>query len=117
MYESVFPAPQALCPHLRLEITVRATNLAPQYLPVSSFVNERTKQPPEVARLGCIDPVESAADKLSALAWRIPARVRHGAGDDPALVRHLHDLAMLRERAFAHANFAGLYALRLEIVH
>lgn len=110
IYPSVFPPAQALRPHLLLEITVRPTNLPPQYLPVSSFVNELAQQPPEVARIGCIDPVESAADKLSALAWRVLDRVRQGDEDDPSLVRHPHDLAILQERALAAPDFASLVA-------
>lgn len=61
-----------------------------------------------MARIGCLDPVESAADKLSALAWRVPDRNRNQADDDPAIVRHLHDLAILQELALAHAGFAEL---------
>jgi hypothetical protein len=54
--------------------------------------------------------VESAADKLSALAWRILDRVRDGENDDPSLVRHLHDLAILQEKALAYPAFGALVA-------
>jgi hypothetical protein len=73
-----------------------------------------TKKPAEVSRIACIDPVESAADKLSALAWRIPDRVRGGQEDDPALVRHIHDLALLKEFAFADKNFSSLVAASMQ---
>jgi hypothetical protein len=48
-------------------------------------------------RKGCApsDPVETAADKLSALAWRVHARDRASPEDDPTIIRHLHDLAAL----------------------
>ncbi|MCB1562706.1 MAG: nucleotidyl transferase AbiEii/AbiGii toxin family protein [Alphaproteobacteria bacterium] len=55
-----------------------------------------------------IDPVESAADKLSALAWRIPDRVRGGKYDDPAIVRYIHDLAVLKDAAMKNDDFARL---------
>jgi hypothetical protein len=45
------------------------------------------------AAFPCVDPVETADDKLSALAWRVPARDRTRADDDPTIIRHLHDLA------------------------
>src|SRR5690606_34246458 len=34
--------------------------------------------------------------------------------DDPAIVRHIHDLAMLKDRALAHAGFAGLVAKSMQ---
>lgn len=107
-YESAFPQSASLRPHVLLEITAQNPQLPHHYLPVSSFVSELTNQVPEVAQIGCIDPVESAADKLSALAWRMLDRVRDGEHDDPSLVRHLHDLAILQEKALAYAEFGTL---------
>ena len=107
-YESAFPQSASLRPHVLLEITAQNPQLQPHYLPVSSFVNELTNQPAEVARIGCLDPVESAADKLSALAWRVLDRVRDAQNDDPSLVRHLHDLARLQEKALAYSDFGAL---------
>ena len=113
-YPSHFSRSDALRPHVQIEITIRALQCLHSYLPVSSFVNAMTKQPPEVRRIACIDPVESASDKLSALAWRIPDRVRGGKDDDPSLVRHIHDLALLKERALIHNNFAALVAASMQ---
>lgn len=107
-YESQFSRADALRSHIQVELTVRGTQLAPLYMPVSSFINDLSKQPPEVERIGCIDPVESAADKLSALAWRIPDRVRGDQYDDPAVVRHVHDLALLRDAAEKSEKFSEL---------
>lgn len=107
-YESQFSRADALRPHIQVELTVRGIQLAPLYMPVSSFINHLSRQPPEVERIGCIDPVESAADKLSALAWRIPDRVRGDQYDDPAVVRHVHDLALLKDAAEENKNFPGL---------
>jgi hypothetical protein len=55
-----------------------------------------------------MDPVETAADKLSALAWRVLARDRTRAGDDPTIIRHLHDLAALERHAASGPSFAEL---------
>ena len=107
-YPSYFPQAEALRPHVQIEISVRD----PQYpgipLPVSSFVNATYKRPPEVERIACISPVESAADKISAIAWRIPDRVRGHEKDDPSLVRHLHDLALLKDQALADEQFPAM---------
>lgn len=107
-YPSYFSSELALRPHIQIEVTARNTQLPPLTRPVFSFVNELTNKPPEVAKISCIDPVESAADKLSALAWRIPDRVRGNKYDDPSLVRHLHDLAILKEYTLAHPSFIKL---------
>ena len=51
------------------------------------------RAPAEVAEFPCVHPVETAADKLSALSWRARSRDRSRANDDPTIIRHLHDLA------------------------
>ena len=107
-YESYFPLINSLRPHIQIEITARNTQLPPIYLPVSSFIGEETKKPAEVAKIACIDPIESAADKLSAIAWRVPDRIRGDKYDDPAIVRHIYDLAMLKNKALASSNFVNL---------
>jgi hypothetical protein len=107
-YKTQFERPDALRPHVQIELTARDIQLPAVYLPVYSFVSRLTGHDPEVASIGCIDPVESAADKLSALAWRIPDRVRGGKYDDPAIVRHIHDLAVLKDAAMNNDDFAGL---------
>ncbi len=107
-YESHFTKAVALRPHIQIELTARDTQLPHIHLPVASFVSSISKQPPEVARIACIDPAESAADKLSALAWRIPDRVRGEKYDDPSIVRHIHDLALLKDIALAHNKFSAL---------
>jgi Nucleotidyl transferase AbiEii toxin, Type IV TA system len=113
-YESYFSHSNALRPHILIELTIRKTQLPSIDLSVSSFVGELTNQLPEVEKIRCINPIESAADKLSAIAWRIPDRVRDGENDDPSLVRHLHDLAILKDQALAFSDFAKLIAGAME---
>jgi hypothetical protein len=107
-YESVFTKADALRPHIQIEISARDPQMTPLVRPVASFVSAASNQPPEVSAIRCIDPVESAADKLSAIAWRIPDRIRGGQYDDPSLVRHIHDLALLKDMALAHEQFTSL---------
>ena len=107
-YKTQFDRSESLRPHVQIELTARDIQLPAIYLPVHSFVNKLSGQEPEVANIGCIDPVESAADKLSALAWRIPDRVRGDEYDDPAVVRHIHDLAVLKNVALKSDAFAQL---------
>lgn len=107
-YPSVVASSNALRPHLQIEFTV-ATLLLPSLLrPVASLIAELTKTGPEVPEVPCVDPVENAADKLSALIWRVPDRVRLPEDDDPDLARHIHDLAALQPYASSHASFRRL---------
>jgi hypothetical protein len=57
-----------------------------------------------------VDPVETAADKLSAIAWRVCARDRTNPRDDPTIIRHLHDLAALEQRVALAPRFPALVA-------
>ena len=107
-YPSVADPSAALRPHLQIEVTVSTLSLPPLFLPVSSFIAELTKADPEIPAVACIDPVENAVDKMSALVWRVPDRVRQPADDDPDLVRHIHDLAILQPHATSHADFKRL---------
>lgn len=61
---------------------------------IQSFVSQFSGNQPEVKVL-CLSPVETAADKLSALTWRVLRRDRAATDDDPAMIRHLHDVAAL----------------------
>jgi predicted nucleotidyltransferase component of viral defense system len=105
-YGAEFGSGQGLRPHIRIEMSFRAPALAPVVRPIRSIIAAAQRQPHEIASFPCVDPVETAADKLSALAWRVRARDRTRADDDPTIVRHLHDLAAL-ERQVASAPCFG----------
>jgi hypothetical protein len=91
-----------------MEFTESTLSLQPLLCPVSSLIAGLMKTNPEILAVACIDPVENAADKISALVWRVPDRVRHPEDDDPDLARHIHDLAALQPYAMAHADFKHL---------
>jgi hypothetical protein len=82
---------------------------------IRSLIAAAAREPPEVAEFPCIDPVETAADKLSALAWRVRVRDRASAKDDPTIVRHLHDLAALERHVIFRAAVYGARARRISI--
>lgn len=52
-----------------------------------------------------IDPIEIAADKLSAFCWRVNVKDRseqHGTNkNDPKIIKHLHDLSYLEKHIFS----------------
>ena len=83
-YGAQFGGGQGLRPHIRIEMSFRAPALAPVARPIRSLIAAAQREPPEIASFPCVDPVETAADKLSALAWRVRcARSRR----DPTTIR------------------------------
>ncbi len=80
---------------LQVEFSFTQPRLEPELREIQSFVSRFTEGVAETKIL-CLSPVETASDKLSALTWRILKRDRHEENDDPAMVRHLHDLCALR---------------------
>ena len=113
-YPSRFEAGQGLRPHIRVEMSFHAPALRPIDRPISSIIALAGKEPPEVAAFPCVDPVETAADKLSTLAWRVCARERESANDDPTIIRHLHDLAALESHIKGEAEFPALVRQTVE---
>jgi hypothetical protein len=107
-YESHFATDESIRPHLRVEMSFQEPALKPINRPLQSLIAQAQKQPPEVSSFPCIDPIETAADKLSTLAWRVCARRRGGAADDPAIVRHLYDLAALEGAVAGASGFPAL---------
>jgi hypothetical protein len=107
-YPTLLDGHDALRPHILAELSAKPARRDPTPLPLMSFVNTYRSLPPEVDAIACVDPVETAADKLSAFAWRALTRDRASPGDDPAIVRHLHDLAALEPAVSGHAGFPGL---------
>jgi hypothetical protein len=107
-YLSAFGAGPGLRPHIRVEMSFHTPALPPIARPIQSLVALVHHQPPEVSAFPCIDPVETAADKLSALAWRVLRRQRGAVGDDATLIRHLHDLAALKSTVEAAPAFTTL---------
>jgi predicted nucleotidyltransferase component of viral defense system len=107
-YGGEFGAGEGLRPHIRVEMSFQSPALSPVERAIRSLLAAAQKQPPEVAAFACVDPVETAADKLSALAWRVCARDRTRPGDDPTIIRHLHDLAALEQKVSSAPRFRGL---------
>lgn len=108
LFPTVFDVGRGLRPHIRVEMSLEPPTLPPTERPISSLITLAQRQKPDVAAFLCVDPVETAADKLSALAWRVHARRRGGVNDDPTIIRHLHDLAALKQAAVASPDFARL---------
>lgn len=107
-YRSEFDPAPGLRPHLQIEMTFQAPALSAVERPLRSLIAQAQGKEPEVRTFACVDPVETAADKLSALAWRVCVRQRGSAKDDPTIIRHLHDLAALEAHVAASPAFSKL---------
>lgn len=107
-YGAVLPPAAGIRPALQIEMTFGGTLMAPIARPVQSLFAQAAKAPPEIASMPCVDLVETAADKISALAWRASVRDRSSEKDDPTIVRHIHDLAALSESVSESRSFAEL---------
>lgn len=107
-YPNTFDPTTGFRPYLQIEMTFDAPSLPPVDRPIRSLVARAQDREPEIPAFPCVDPVETAADKLSALAWRVCARERGSPKDDPTIVRHLHDLGALESRVALAPIFTTL---------
>lgn len=97
-YVPMTGAGQGLRPTIQIELTYAPMRHAPVTLPVTSFVAEATKRPPETTAVACVSVVETAAEKLVALTRKTAMDLAGASRDpDPRLVRHVYDLHMMRE--------------------
>jgi hypothetical protein len=95
-YESAGGAGEGLRPTIKIELTFARLRLPSVTLPVSSFVAEALKQPPDVPAIDCVSLTETAAEKLISLTRRTAMELAGLSRDpDPALVRHIYDLHAL----------------------
>ncbi len=102
----------ALRPEIQIEVAVWPLRHPAVALPVSSFIAEAFKRPPEVASVACVSITQTAAEKFVALTRRTAAEIAAGGPRDPTLVRHVYDLHVLR----AHYDAAEAAALAREIM-
>lgn len=108
-YPKTYQSKRKLLPYLRIEITFHnALCLNQEKRQISSFVEQFTKNT-DTFYIDCVSPIETAADKISALIWRAHTRDRsQRLGDknnDPTIIRHLHDLCALKEISLCSQGF------------
>jgi predicted nucleotidyltransferase component of viral defense system len=106
-YNPFFQQAQALRPNVKLEISYNNPRLPFEERGLSSFVDLALGNEVSIF-MPCVTPVETAADKLSALLWRVASRDRNSPKDDPTMIRHLHDLAILENVINSSSDFKTL---------
>ncbi len=107
-YGSADGAGQGLRPTIQIELTYASLRLPAVTLPVSSFVAEAHQRPPEIPALTYVSVTQTAAEKLVALTRRTAMDLAGLSRDvDPALVRHIYDLHLMRD-LIDHDAVAGM---------
>lgn len=112
-YPKEFNLESALRNNLKVEISFKPVYLPTVKKKIKSFVGQFYDGAPE-AVIDCVSPIETAANKFSALLWRVDIKnrsdVKNHMTNDPALIRHLHDLSALYQIICDNADFKMLVA-------
>jgi hypothetical protein len=108
-YTSEFATSPGLRAFLKVEMSGEASDAKPVSLDLFCRLSRLAgDQPvPDVQSVAYVSPVETAADKVAALTWRVLARNRNAPTGDPALVRHLYDLHCMREMLESENGFGN----------
>ncbi len=105
-------AGEGLRPTIQIELKHATLRLPRVTLPVSSFIAEALNRAPEVPAIACMNVTETAAEKLVSLTRRTAMDLAGLSRDfDPALVRHIYDLHVLRD----HVDRGTVIALARDI--
>jgi predicted nucleotidyltransferase component of viral defense system len=96
-YQSQLNAAIGIRKHIKVELTYRSPTLASIDRSLSSLVERLTSKNPDSFNFACVDVLETACDKLSALAWRVCGFDRSKENQDATIIRHLYDLAMIKQ--------------------
>jgi predicted nucleotidyltransferase component of viral defense system len=96
-YAPIAAGQGVLRPEIQIETAVWPLRRPAIQRPVTSFVAEAFKRPPEVPAIECVSVVETAAEKFVALTRRVGAELADAGGPrDATLVRHLYDLYIIQ---------------------
>ena len=93
----------ALRNDIKIELNFEKLTLNPEEKYIQSLIHKLAKND-EFISIPCISLVETAVNKLSALAWR----VKNIKTQEPEIMRHLHDLSALESDVLGYKNFSNL---------
>ena len=100
---------------VKVEVIVKPIKKSPERKVISSWIDEYIKEN-SPAEIDCVSAREIAANKFSALLWRIDCKDRSSVNhtkNDPAMIRHLYDLYFLKN--IIAKNISSFYQLVCEI--
>jgi predicted nucleotidyltransferase component of viral defense system len=98
-YGAITEGKGVLRPEIQIETSVWPLRRETVDKPVISFIAEAYGRDPELPKIACSSVLETAAEKFVALTWRAGSEIAGVRKErDPALVRHIYDLHMIRDR-------------------
>ncbi|MEA1968038.1 MAG: nucleotidyl transferase AbiEii/AbiGii toxin family protein [Thermodesulfobacteriota bacterium] len=110
-YLQYYSPSEALRPYLKLEFSFDETLLPTKPISIQSFITQFTTQESDCT-VNIVSPIETAANKFSALLWRVDIKDRNfelnTPQNDPTMIRHLHDLSALEEIVLASDSFVEM---------
>ncbi len=86
---------QFLRPEIKLELFFNPLKLKVESKEILSLIDKYMKNDKNIFNISCINVIELAAEKYSALLWR--TLYSNKETYEPTLIRHLYDLAMLKK--------------------
>ncbi len=101
-----------LRPEIKLELFFCPVKLKMKEKEIMTLADRYTKNSENIFKIHCINIIELAAEKYSALLWRILYSSKKDY--DPTLIRHLYDLAMLKDTILQNRN---LFAETLQNIY
>lgn len=105
LYPQRYDDSKSLRPNLKLEMGFNEVYLDVEARRIASFISNYTNQNDDII-IACISPVETAADKLNALLWRIGKRyILNKKETEPSIIRHLYDLCSLKTIISGNSQF------------
>lgn len=113
-YEPEFDRPEGIRPHIQVEITPMDEGASdPEVTSVFTRISRLAQESPDITDVPCVQVVDTAADKISALTWRVLARDRRAPNDDPTLVRHIYDIAAMPDDVLNSGRLRNLSVQQL----
>lgn len=117
-YPKSFDLDSSLRNNLKMELSFKTTFLPTEKRIIKSFIGEYLEDCP-IVEIDCISCIETAANKFNALMWRVDIKNRaepyNHMTNDPALMRHLHDLSALSPILHKSKEFKQLVAQIYEL--
>ena len=106
-------------PYLKLEFSFEKIVIKPELTSIQSFVSQFSSGNSIDCKVMTISPIEIAANKFSALLWRVNIKDRSAVvgspQNDPTIMRHLHDLSALEKMVLESSRFELLVAASFEV--
>ncbi|WP_121876001.1 nucleotidyl transferase AbiEii/AbiGii toxin family protein [Umboniibacter marinipuniceus] len=108
--------PDALRPHLQLDLTESDLLEDPIELSLSSLYASTLKEAGEVQNIACVTVHSTASEKFVSLLRRTASHARDNSrADDETLIRHVYDLHLIYESMASPADLKAMVKRVIEI--